>query len=70
MNASTIYYKADLKENVAIVVSNEGNGASKEILDGADEILSIPMDGKTESLNVAIASGIIMFESRRQRYDR
>ncbi|MDO5441352.1 MAG: RNA methyltransferase [Bacillota bacterium] len=70
MNATNIYYEADLRNDVAIVVSNEGNGASKEILEAADEILSIPMDGKTESLNVAIASGIIMFESRRQRYDR
>ncbi len=69
MNGTTVYYKADLKENAAIVVSNEGNGASQEILDAADEILSIPMEGKTESLNVAIASGIIMFESRRQKND-
>ena len=69
MAGSTVYYKADLRANAAIVVSNEGNGASQEILDGADEIISIPMDGKTESLNVAMASGIIMFESRRQRHD-
>lgn len=69
MAGSTVYYKADLKKNAAIVVSNEGNGASSDILDGADEIISIPMEGKTESLNVAIASGIIMFESRRQRHD-
>ena len=69
MSGSTVYYKADLRKNAAIVVSNEGNGASKEILDGADEILSIPMEAKSESLNVAIASGIIMFESRRQRND-
>ncbi len=69
MAGSTVYYKADLKKNAAIVVSNEGNGASQEILDGADEIISIPMEGKTESLNVAVASGIIMFESRRQRHD-
>ena len=69
MKATKIYYEADLSEDVAIVVSNEGNGASKEVLEAADEILSIPMEGKTESLNVAIASGIIMFESRRQRHD-
>ena len=69
MAGSTVYYKADLRQDAAIVVSNEGNGASNEILEGADEIISIPMDGKTESLNVAMASGIIMFESRRQRND-
>lgn len=69
MNARQLYYRADLKKNIALVVSNEGNGASEDILNGADEIICIPMDGKTESLNVAMASGIIMFESRRQRND-
>ena len=69
MDGATIYYKADLRKDAAIIVSNEGNGASLEILEAADEILSIPMDGKTESLNAAIASGIIMFESRRQNHD-
>ena len=69
MNADKIYYDADIARNCAIVVGNEGNGASDEILSGADEILSIPMDGKTESLNAAVASAIIMFESRRQRND-
>ena len=63
----TPYYEADLKENMALCVSNEGNGASGELLGLADEIISIPMSGKTESLNAAVACGILMFESRRQQ---
>jgi len=69
MAGSKIYYEADLARDAAIVVGNEGNGAEDEILDGADEIIRIPMDGETESLNAAIASAIIMFEARRQRHD-
>ncbi len=70
MESGTVYYKADIARNAAIVVGSEGSGASRCILDAADAILCIPMDGKTESLNAAVASGIIMFEARRQRNDR
>lgn len=60
------FWDADLAKNCALTVSNEGNGASGELLKLADEIISIPMTGQVESLNAAIACGIIMFESRRQ----
>lgn len=67
MNEGTVYYRADLRKNAALVVSNEGNGASGELLEAADEILNIPMSGEVESLNAALAAGVIMFESRRQQ---
>ena len=69
MNANTKYYDADLAKDCVIVISNEGNGVSKEIYENADCIIKIPMSGKTESLNAAMAAGIIMFESRRQQND-
>ena len=67
MKEGTVYYRADLRSNAALVVSNEGNGATEELLGSADEILNIPMGGQVESLNAALAAGVIMFESRRQR---
>lgn len=70
MEAQRLYYDADISRNAAIVVGNEGSGASQAMLDGADEVISIAMDGKAESLNAAVAAGIIMFEARRQRNDR
>ncbi len=64
---STFYFRCALAENAAIVVGNEGNGVAEEFLTGADQIISIPMEGSTESLNAALAGGIIMYEALRQR---
>lgn len=49
-------------EKFAFIVGNEGNGIRKEILDLCDEYLYIPMNEKCESLNVAIATSIILYE--------
>lgn len=50
-----------------IVMGNEANGVSKEIQDIADEKVKIPMLGKTESLNVSIATGVVLYEYVRQK---
>lgn len=50
-----------------IIMGNEANGVEKEIQDIADEKVKIPMLGKTESLNVSIATGIILYEYVRQK---
>ena len=52
------------RESVAIVVGNEGNGVRDELIDSADCIIQIPMFGQAESLNVAIATGILMYQTR------
>ena len=52
------------RDSVAIVVGNEGNGVRQELIDAADSIIQIPMFGQAESLNVAIASGILMYQTR------
>ena len=49
----------------AIVIGNEGNGVSKEVLAVADKKIKIPMPGKTESLNAAVATGIILYNAIR-----
>lgn len=46
----------------AILIGNEGNGLSKEITDEADILIKIPMKGKVESLNAAVAASLLMFE--------
>ena len=57
----------DIKLNkVAIVIGNEANGVSKEIHDLSDIKAIIPMNGKTESLNASVATGIILYEYLRQ----
>ena len=60
------FYEENLKGKIIIVVGNEGSGVSKEIQELADSKVKIPMPGKAESLNVAIAGSIMMFEYVRQ----
>ena len=69
---STPYYKVVLrraqdKNKLALVFGNEVRGLSPAILKQADKILEIPMYGKKESLNVAVAAGIILFHFARLR---
>lgn len=59
-------YDIKLNKNV-IVIGNEANGVSKEILEMADNKVKIPMLGKTESLNASVATGIILYEYVRQK---
>jgi TrmH family RNA methyltransferase len=60
------YFHEDLKDRLALVIGNEGNGASEEFILAADKLISIPMLGGTESLNAAIAASIIIYERVRQ----
>ena len=60
-------YKADLQGRIAFVMGNEANGVSPALLAAADKRVFIPMQGRAESLNVAMAAGIVMFEALRQR---
>ena len=55
-----------MKGNIVICVGNEGNGVSDEIYKLADIKVKIPMPGGAESLNVSVASSIMMFEIVRQ----
>jgi 23S rRNA (guanosine2251-2'-O)-methyltransferase len=62
-----LFYEAALKDPVAIIMGSEEDGVSDEYLKRSDEIVKIPMIGTIESLNVSVASGIILFEIIRQR---
>lgn len=64
---STPYFemkRADLAARFCLVVGNEVNGLPASILSEADRTLEIPMSGKKESLNVAVAFGIVVFGLR------
>ena len=60
-------YDCDLSGRIVICIGNEGNGISSEVLDLCDMKAIIPMPGKAESLNAAIAASVIIFEALRQR---
>jgi len=59
--------ECDLRGSVAIIIGNEGAGLPKDVLAQADEAVCIPQSPKVESLNVGIATSIILYEAARQR---
>ena len=61
------YDEADYAGGSAFMIGNEGNGLKEETAKLADTYIKIPMEGKVESLNAAMASGILMYEAARQR---
>jgi len=65
-NGSDLFMN-DLTGPVLLVMGSEDRGISRELLSEADRKVSIPMAGKIASLNVSVASGIILYEIRRQR---
>ncbi len=62
-------YKSNLKGDVAIIVGSEGNGLRRLVRDSCDTIVSIPMQGKTNSLNASVAAGVAIMEANRQEFD-
>ncbi len=67
VNKSKSLYEVDLTSKVAIVVGNEHEGVSAEAANFADGIIRIPMFGMIQSLNVSVATAVILFEAMRQR---
>jgi TrmH family RNA methyltransferase len=62
LNEEAISFKdIEKSERIAIIMGNEGQGVSKELIELADNPVFIPMLGNSESLNVAVAAGIVMF---------
>jgi TrmH family RNA methyltransferase len=64
--AKTIVFDADLTGRIALLFGNEGAGVSRGLADAADVTVSIPMPGPAESLNVAAAAAVCLFERVRQ----
>lgn len=57
-------------EPTAFLVGNEGNGLTGETAARADQYLKIPMEGRIESLNAAVAASLLMYEAHRQRRNK
>jgi 23S rRNA (guanosine2251-2'-O)-methyltransferase len=66
-DAPKTVYQADLKGPVALVLGAEGEGMRQLTRKTCDELVSIPMRGAVESLNVSVASGVCLYEALRQR---
>ena len=65
--ASNNIYELDCNRPTAIVMGSEENGISDEILELSDQKVKIPMKGKIKSLNVSVATGVILYEIIRQQ---
>ncbi len=61
------FREVDYTRPTVIVMGNEKDGVSKEVLAQADHTIIIPMMGMVQSLNVSVASALILFEAQRQR---
>jgi 23S rRNA (guanosine2251-2'-O)-methyltransferase len=66
-DAPKTLYQVDLKGPVALVLGAEGEGMRQLTRKTCDELISIPMQGAVESLNVSVASGVCLYEALRQR---
>ena len=61
------YDREDYTGGTAFLIGNEGKGLTEEASRAADTLIRIPMCGRVESLNAAMAAGILMYEAARQR---
>jgi len=66
-NAGKLFTDIDWRRPSALILGPESTGLSEEEIASAEASVRIPMKGATESLNVAVAAGIILFEANRQR---
>ena len=67
LHGKNSYDQESYTGGTAFLIGNEGKGLTDEAADSADCLIRIPMCGKVESLNAAMASGILMYEAARQR---
>ncbi len=66
-NTDTLYTSVDFTKPTLIIVGNEHTGISGTVREMADSVVRIPMMGKINSLNIAVAASVVMYEAVRQR---
>ncbi|MDD3413645.1 MAG: RNA methyltransferase [Lachnospiraceae bacterium] len=67
LNGEKSYTEENYLTPTAFLIGNEGNGLSDDIANEADGFIRIPMGGKVESLNAAVAASLLIYEADRQR---
>ena len=67
LKATQPIYEMNFADPTAIVIGSEDEGVSLSILKAVDESFIIPQKGETDSLNVSVATGIMLYEAMRQR---
>lgn len=67
LDGEKVYDQENYRSGCAFLIGNEGNGLSDGLTKVADKLIRIPMEGKVESLNAAIAATVLMYEGARQR---
>ena len=67
MEGKLLYDEPDYAGGAGIVIGNEANGISSQVLQVLTEGIRIPMEGKLESLNASVAAAVLMYEMSRQR---
>ena len=60
-------WQTDLAGGAALVFGAEGRGLRPLVRRACDELVSIPLAGTVESLNVSVAAAVLLYEARRQR---
>lgn len=60
-------YESDLKGPLVVIMGAEGTGMRRLTRESCDQLVYIPMSGSVESLNVSVATGVVLYEARRQR---
>jgi len=65
--AEPTLWEADWDRPAVVVLGSEGEGLAPEVAEACDELISIPMQGPAESLNVSVAAGLLLFEASRSR---
>ncbi|MEK6335032.1 MAG: RNA methyltransferase [Acidobacteriota bacterium] len=67
VNASTTHVDVSWKDPCALILGPESTGLTPAQIQDADQTIKVPMQGEVESLNVAVAAGVILYEAARQR---
>lgn len=67
LQGKNTYYEESYQKGTAFLIGNEGKGLTEQAAEAADCLIRIPMCGQLESLNAAMAAGILLYEAARQR---